>query len=70
MKKRSTLTNAPPQVTPSHRSPPPTGRLKLNVDAAIFANNIGSGIGAIIRDEYGKVAGALSKRLLLLPDGG
>ena len=34
-----------------------------NVDAAIFSDKSGSGIGALIRDEYGKVVGALSKRL-------
>ena len=63
VKKKLMIGDAHRKNSPTRWSVPLPGRLKLNVDAAIFANGSGTGIGAIIRDERGITVGAISKRL-------
>ena len=43
--------------------PPPRNVFKVNVDAAVFAQQKAVGIGVIIRDDMGRLEAALSKRL-------
>ncbi|KAF5476529.1 hypothetical protein F2P56_003276 [Juglans regia] len=41
--------------------PPPVGVLKLNIDGALFHDQCRSGVGMVLRDEYGKVIFFASK---------
>lgn len=52
-----------------HWSRPPQGWVKVNVDAAVFPEQNCSGMGGVIRDEYGKFLRARSRRVdaVLLP---
>ncbi|KAK9999984.1 hypothetical protein SO802_019587 [Lithocarpus litseifolius] len=52
-----------PQLT--HWLPPRSPTLKVNFDSAIFHNSQTAGIGMVIRDESGKVVGALFERIPL-----
>nr|XP_023873208.1 uncharacterized protein LOC111985788 [Quercus suber] len=51
------------ETQPEFWKPPPSGMFKLNVDGAVFADQKAAGVGALIRDEEGKVIGALSKKI-------
>ena len=42
---------------------PPRGRLKLNTDGSFRAENGSGGIGAVIRDDFGKCIGCLARSL-------
>ena len=44
-----------------HWQPPPPGRVKLNVDGAIFQDVQKAGVGATLQDEKGSVIMDLSK---------
>jgi len=44
-------------------TPPREGWFKINVDGAIFSKQKSAGIGALIRDELGRVEVALSKKV-------
>ena len=43
--------------------PPPANFVKINFDGAVFSKDNLSGLGAVIRDEYGLVLGSCSKLL-------
>uniref|UniRef100_A0A803QL18 RNase H type-1 domain-containing protein n=1 Tax=Cannabis sativa TaxID=3483 RepID=A0A803QL18_CANSA len=45
-------------------APPPTGELKLNVDATLNACRNTIGVGAVIRDDKGQVVAALAKLVI------
>ena len=42
-----------------------TGELKSNFDGAVFANTGEASIGVVIRNEFGEVMAALSKKIVL-----
>ena len=50
---------------PTSWTPPPPTSYKINVDGAIFVANKSVGVGILIRDEYGRLVGADSKKLRL-----
>ena len=42
---------------------PPKNWYKVNTDGAVFRDKRWSGVGVIIKDEWGRVVAAMSKRL-------
>ena len=45
------------------RTPPPVTNFKVNVDGAIFSEQRAVGIGVVVRDDQGRVAATISKRI-------
>ena len=52
-----------PTIPQTSWVPPPGLMYKTNVDGAVFSDLRAVGIGAIIRDEKGRVVAALSKKI-------
>ncbi|XP_023878480.2 uncharacterized protein LOC111990943 [Quercus suber] len=48
---------------PATWTPPRNGWFKINVDGAIFSKQKNEGIGVLIRDEWGRVEAAMSKKI-------
>ena len=48
---------------PTQWSPPVSGVFKANVDGAVFNDLSSAGIGVVLRDDKGRVAGALSQKI-------
>ena len=44
-------------------TPPPVTNFKVNVDGAIFSEQRAVGIGVVVRDDQGRVAATISKRI-------
>ncbi|XP_050277759.1 uncharacterized protein LOC126719221 [Quercus robur] len=44
-------------------APPSASRYKVNVDGAVFASRKSVGVGVLIRDSYGQVVAAISKKI-------
>ncbi|XP_023914729.2 uncharacterized protein LOC112026278 [Quercus suber] len=59
------LTNVEKPVVepPVTWTPPRNGWFKINVDGAIFSKQKNVGIGVLIRDEWGRVEAAMSKKI-------
>ena len=48
---------------PTQWSPPVSGTFKANVDGAVFNDLSSAGMGVVLRDDKGRVAGALSQKI-------
>ena len=44
-------------------TPPPMSRYKVNVDCAVFSAQKSEGVGVLIRDPFGQVVAAISKKI-------
>ncbi|XP_030945993.1 uncharacterized protein LOC115970503 [Quercus lobata] len=52
-----------PTTRGKHWSPPPQGKYKVNVDAAVFKEQGCCGLGVVIRNDRGQMMGALCKKV-------
>ena len=53
---------APRPELPAHWMPPPSEKLKINVDGAVFTSQKAAGVGILVRDE-GRTIGACGKKI-------